>query len=371
MGHAVGAREVVHRVAGEAVALGRIGPHVGQETVLDPHDGAVGPEADPGLVALLAVVASGGQVLPSALHPPGRPAQGLGHRGHQHLLGVDGPLGAEAAPDVGHQHPHRLHRPIQGHRHRVPDQVGVLARRPHGEEAVGVRVGQDAPGLDGHPRQAGMPELGFHHDVGAGQGRDGVAHRPAHGDRDVVRPVRVERGSVQPGLRVGHRGPRLVVDDQAIQGVGQAVGIVGHHQRDRLSDVAGHVPGQEGLGVPAADPVGRPEGRADPAQVGGRPHGQRPRRCQGLGGVDAPDGRVGVGAAGEPHEAETVPPEVLHVTAAAGQEGLVFPAAGRGPDGAGGGGHSGDQVAEAGEGAAGAGPPAPRRYRVGISAPAT
>src|SRR5262249_18572251 len=66
--HAIGTRQVIHRVEREAVALRGIGAHIRDEARVDADDRAVPTEADTHLVRLLAIVTGTGEILAPSFH---------------------------------------------------------------------------------------------------------------------------------------------------------------------------------------------------------------------------------------------------------------------------------------------------------------
>ena len=183
---------MVHGVERQASPLDGIGAHVGLEGVVDADDRAVAPEADPRGVDLLPVVSRRDEVLAPPLDPLHRLPEAQRDGRDQELLVVHGALRAEAAAHVGREDPDLLGWKAQGHGHRVPDEIGVLGRRPDHEGAgLRVRVGEDAAGLDRHRGDAGMVEALLDDEVGRRQRGLHIAGRAAGDHGRVVGPVGV------------------------------------------------------------------------------------------------------------------------------------------------------------------------------------
>ena len=184
---------MVHRVEGEAVALGGQRSHVGPEGAGDPHDRALACEADPHLVSLVPIVPEGREILAPRLDPLHRaPETERGCR-HQDFFGIDGAFRPEAATDIGDAHADPLGRKVEHPRDHVPDAIGVLGRRPYHDRArVLVAVREDAAGLDGHGGQARVAQPLVEDELGSGERALRVADGPSRDERGVVRPVRMD-----------------------------------------------------------------------------------------------------------------------------------------------------------------------------------
>ncbi len=171
-------------------------------------------------------------------------------------------------------------------------------------------------------RHAGDPvhlRLEPHHVGGAPERGLGGGRIPGVGiDADVRGPLLPHErraGGQRVGGR-GHRGQRLVVDDDELGAISRRLGRVRDHHRDRFADHAHPVLGQRrmrrdedrrAVAVRETKLVrvrrDRRVGDRFEAVVGGiftGEHGDHPRRLHGVGGLDAAEARVGVG---RPHEA--------------------------------------------------------------------
>ena len=283
VGHAIGRAEVVHGVEGEAFALDRVGAHVGEERVLHRHDGPVALEAHPRLVHLVAVVAARHQIFAASRDPLHRPARLDGGRRHQHLLGIDRALGAEAAAHVGHHHADLLRGHLEHGGQRIAEGIRILGGGPDGERArVRVAIGEGTARLEGRAGNARVPDPLAHHHVALGPPLLHVAEVRAHGQGGVVGPF-VDRGLRRHrGFRVGRHGQRLVFDLDGLRAVRGGVGAIGKHDSHALAHVAHALVGEhghlEGAALVAAA-VGRGHGALDLGQVG-RGRTPQPRRAR-------------------------------------------------------------------------------------------
>jgi len=148
-------------------------------------------------------------VLATRLDPLHRPPEPARHRRQQNVLGIDVPLGAEAAADVRRDHPHLLVREPQGRRDRRAHGERYLRRRPDRQPAVR-RLGldQDAAWLDRHRGDAGHVESRLDHHVrfgeAAGDVTDGAVGRPGGVVGPLVEDPR--RARRERRLDGGHRG---------------------------------------------------------------------------------------------------------------------------------------------------------------------
>jgi hypothetical protein len=134
-----------------------------------------------------------------------------------------------------------------------------------------------------------------------------VAHEVA-----VLVLAHLRRVVVQRPARVGQRGQHLVVDDDLRRGAPRGLGVVGGHQRHRLTLVADDAVGEHRLvGVLEADRVVARHvvGREDRGDARGR---------ERLGDVDRPDARVRMRRAQGHAPHHVVVPEVAGVGELAG-----------------------------------------------------
>ena len=127
-----------------------------------------------------------------------------------------------------------------------------------------------------------MTELFFDDQVGGGEGPLDVAGAAARDDRGVVGPVGVNPlGAERGGLGRRHRGERVVVDHDPVEGVAQPIGVVRDDDGHRLADVPHDVRRENALHVGAG--VGRPaEWRGDAARDLGEVGGGEDRARSGM-----------------------------------------------------------------------------------------
>ncbi len=198
MGDTKGAEHVTHRVVRLHDAPGVVHALVEEEAVVQGENDAVPRRGQPHVVQLLPRMGRALQMLPARLHPLDGPAEPHGGHGDQHVLGIDGALGAESAAYVGRDHPHPVSSEAEPVDQGLLHEVRELGGGPHGDAAVTpVRDGEHGAGLEGHARVAlhgdalrddhrRVPERGLRvPDLG----------REAH--REVVGPVVVNAGRVR------------------------------------------------------------------------------------------------------------------------------------------------------------------------------
>jgi hypothetical protein len=169
-----------------------------------------------------------------------------------------------------------------------------------------------------------MGEALAHDEGGVGQRPIGVTN--SHGDGGDV--VGVSAGKEPRGAgrqRVGDRGARRqwrVLDVDQFERVPGQVGIVGHHQRHWLADVADHVPGDGWLQVPVGAGRGRHAVGDDSGgrDVGGREDRPDPGGLPRALGVDPDHPGVGVGRAQDRGVEHGGDADVLYVSAPPGHE---------------------------------------------------
>ena len=206
--------------------------------------------------------------------PPGAQRQQADLHLHAQVL-----AGAEGAPDAGEVQPHLVERQAEAGRDLVLVDVQPLGGDVQVDAAV-VRRDREA-GLRAHEG------LVLHAGLVAAlddDGARGVRSRPggsSGGSRTLPRGWIGAASSRDSGSTSGSR--RLVVDDDGRGGAPGGLGVVGGHRRDRLSHVADHVPGEDGL-VGVVETVGLATGHV----VGGE-HRRDAGDLQRAGDVDAAD----------------------------------------------------------------------------------
>ena len=193
--------------------------------------------------------AGGGQVLQPVLDPFHRPAGKPGDGGHQHDIGREPLLDAEAAAGIGRgaqAQPVGRHAERRRH-HRMQRQRPLEGRRHL--KGVGVRVpgGDQAETLDGRDGAARIAHLDGEAAVGGGEG----AFRVAVGEAPAVREIGAG-GLVQQRRAFGYRRrgrddgrQGVVLDLHQLQRVLGPVAVLRQHDRNRLADIA-HLVGRDG-----------------------------------------------------------------------------------------------------------------------------
>ena len=277
---------------------GQIGAHIGDDVELQPEDLAPVVERELGGRDIVAAVAVGEEMLGALAHPLHRLAQPLGGDRGQRIFAVGKQLGAEAAADVGRDDAHHLGRNFQ---HRLGDDVAddVAALAAEGERvAVAVVLGDDAAGVHviGHQALVDDGDGGGAGGLGEGlPGRMRVAVRGLEGE--IARPVgphqagaRLERGERAHDMR-----QRLPIDVHRLGGVLRLFQRVGHHEGDRIADVAHLVARQDRIerhrDIDALQHAGRRQ-RPEPGGIVGGQHQAHPG--QRAHAVEIDDAEAGV-----------------------------------------------------------------------------
>jgi hypothetical protein len=198
---------------------------------------------------VLAAVRVRGEALEAILEPPHRPAELHREPAEAHFLREQDALVAEAAPDVGGDHPDTPLIDAEALREAGAVDVRHLRRGVHDEliePAVAVR--DDAAALDRRHVLARGADAPLHLDRGTrADAREIVLdHRLEH---DVVRPlvVHARRARRNRLHHVDDRGQRFVIHlDQRRDVLGFRAGRRDAH-RDRLADLAHLAPGEDVL----------------------------------------------------------------------------------------------------------------------------
>ena len=262
-----------------------IGAGVGDHVDLEAGDGPVAPAADADLLALGPGVAQADHVVRSRRHPADGPARAPGQQREQHVLRVGPGLGAEAASDVGGDHPDLFLLEAVEARQDVPHRVGPLAGGVLDEAPVHpVRRGH--PGLDRARSQPLVEEDGVDHDLAVVE-RQRLGGPALVADDPVRARLREQQHLVTQGVLHPHDGrQRLVVDLDQVGRVGHRLGRLPDDGHDGLAHEPHPVRGQD-----LADHR-LIEGRAEDGQgaeldVGRGQHVHHAGDGPGLGHVDA------------------------------------------------------------------------------------
>jgi hypothetical protein len=182
----------------------------------------------------------GTEVLAPVLDPLDRAPEADRRSDRRRLLRARVHLQAEAATDVGHDHPDLVLVEPEHAGEERPRVVGALRGDVDREVlAVALPLGDDATRLHRHRRVPVLAEGLREHDRCAGD--DLVDVRTRHGRGDRVQHVGLAAG-VHEGRALGHRllvvDDRLLgldLDDDGVDGVLGAVAGVGDHHGDRLA----------------------------------------------------------------------------------------------------------------------------------------
>jgi hypothetical protein len=205
-------------------ARAQIGAEIGQHGDAQAEDAAGRIERQRGggaLVARLHVAQTG---LHAAGDPTHRAAEPARRPQHQHGLGIERVLGAEAAADVARDRAHAIAFDMEDVlRDRPPDGLrlagGAIQREAVGRRIIGADVTARLDRVLDQARDGGR-ELD---DVGRARERRGGARRVADREReaDIVGEARPHHCGARPdgGARVGHAGARRVVDVDQLGGL--------------------------------------------------------------------------------------------------------------------------------------------------------
>jgi hypothetical protein len=200
-----------------------------------------------------------------------------------------------------------------------------------------IAEGEHPAGLDRHRGDPRVAQLFLDDQVGGGEGALRVADRSSHDDRGVVGPGCVNAVRASRGRFRRHDGRQgIVVHDDGVQRVAQAVRIVRDDDGDRLADVPHDVRGEDdlhvGLGARRAAERCR-DAAGDLGQIGRGVDREDAGHGASVISRDAPEARVAVKAAHDTQVRGARAAEVVEVAAAPHEEGHVLLAARRGADG--------------------------------------
>jgi hypothetical protein len=239
--NAVRAGQELRRLRRHHPAVGAdIGAHVAVDVAAQAEDDPVARAGDLDVAVDLARVVGRHQVLAAILDPFHRPADVAGRERNQEILGIELAAHPEAAADVGLDHVDRaLRQPEHGRQHLAVEEQN-LGGAENREPAVGcIPFGDQAAGLQRQPGKAVTTEALAAAVVRLGEGRIGVAERHAIAHRAVAAALlEQQRPVARRRVPVRHRRQRLDVHANRFERVfGQSLGL-GHHYRQRLTDIA-------------------------------------------------------------------------------------------------------------------------------------
>ena len=243
-GRAVAAREqgAVDRARNGGAEGRDIGAEIGRGVDVQGEETAVGGERKPRMGEVIAGLVVRHEALGAGRHPAHRAAQPARGPGDDPLLRIELALVAEAAADIGRDHAQRALGDAELLGHLAANVMGGLRRGVEREPAA-VRLGggDGRARLDRRPHQAVVDEIDRHHVGGRCERRAHggfVAARPAKADIAGRRLVQLRRARRLRGARVGDGGKRLVINLDALGGVGGLQQRVGDHRHDRLAAMA-------------------------------------------------------------------------------------------------------------------------------------
>ncbi len=287
----------------------------------------------------------GEETLPAVGRPSHRYAEPTRRPQAHGLLGIDENLRSESAAHIGRHHAQLVLR-------REPDEcrqdkarhVGILRGGVEREATFGTVVDRGRRArLDRIRHQPIVDEVDLDPVRGAREraiDRALVAESPLIDG--VVRSLGVDLRSARRlrGGRIDDGWEFLVFDLDHLGGVARLILGLRHHDRDRITDVSHHVPGQRRIGRgphrravlrmdhPAADQAADLVVR----ELRAGEHADHARRTARRGGVDPRDPGVGVGAADELRIGGVLHRNIIGVVALAGDETPIFLAGDSRPD---------------------------------------
>ena len=245
-GNRVLARE--HRAAehrrNARAELALVGAETGDCIHVDCGDSPVPVERHSCLADVIAGVDVHHQGLAAGRGPAHRPAHQPRGPGQARLLGVVIGLLAEAAADIGRNHPDRVLRRAQGvARKPLADEMRVLGGGPERVAATAAVVVADGRArLDGARCEPVVAERERRDMGGGGEGRRrrlGIADPPVVGDVASELLVHQRRPRLDRGGEPGHRGERLPRDVDRRRSVGGGVRVFGDDESHRIPHMAG------------------------------------------------------------------------------------------------------------------------------------
>ena len=313
-------------------APGNVGAVVVHEAAAQAEQPRVLVDGDLQIPPLVAFLMRDQEILAPVLHPLHRPPERDARGSDRTVLAIVGALRAEAAADVGRDHTHLRIAEIEHVHERALQSMRALAGDVRGE-LLGRRVPVDheTAALDEEGSATMLEQALPEHVRGLAERLVDVAVFHRHARDDVVGSARVRgdgRG-FDGRPHVGHRGQDLVVDLDEAGRILRDIAAVGDDDGDWLADDAHLLPRQHVLHTDLADGRVRDIERQallahHLGQVSPGEHGVNSGMRLGLGGVDAPDGRVGVRRAHQRGMQHSRQRDVVDEAAPAGEEGGVL-----------------------------------------------
>ena len=325
----VGARQAAGVVA--RVGRGRE-RQVGAERRLDPRaqaaDRPVGVERQRARRAGAARVLGREEIFLTRRDPLHRPSHAAREPGDQRLLAVWAPLDAEAAPDVGRDHPHAPLVETQHPGDLRPDAKRRLRRRPHRQGPGRLVPGRErATRLHRHAGDQVLLDGQLDHRGRLCERSVGIARPPGLTERAVARRLLEDSGCAG---RQRHRGGGDTRQGPVLDGdegcrIPRGGGRLGDDGRDRRALGVHALAGEERVrrhDHVAKEPVDRQGG--DHAQIGGRDDVDHAGGLPGALDVQADHARVGVGAADQRQVRQARHGDIVDEAPAPADEGRVL-----------------------------------------------
>ena len=276
---------------------------------------------------VIARVGRGHQPFPPLLHPLHGPAQPHGQETEGNIFRIEDGLDAEAAADIGRDHPDAILGETEDLGQTMTGQMRYLGARPERELPLArAPLGDSPPPLERCRRLAIRAERALDHHGGFRQCLLHLAALEAAREEDIVGGAGVHDRAAPRADHVYRRRQRFSVHDHEGGGVLGSIPVCRHDGGHRLAGETRLGPGEHrllGLDIarerrPGADPVPGDIG------IGARGDGDHARPRRGRPRVHAPDPRMSVHA---PHEGHVEHPRQLHVADVAplpGHEPAVF-----------------------------------------------
>ena len=342
--HLVGAGQHPGAQARHDRAVGaEVGAHVVDRLRVEPQEPPVRIEGEGQLVALLARVVDGAQVLRPVLDPLDGAAEPERRARDQEVFGVELPAGPEPAAHLRLDEADAVLGPAEHRGEHPAVEVRDLGRPPDREAgaALGAAVrprigrGDQPPGLHRHGGVPPGAEREPHGPARPRERRIEVSEALLDERGEVVRGVVEEGGGGRGGPRVGDRGQGLEVHLHPLRGVLGGGPAAGDDEGDGLSHVAHPIDGQGVLQVAKKVRVGNEadgDGPERVRQIVRGEDGRDPRRGPRRRRVHRPEPGMGVRAShhrGVEHVGEA---HVVHVDALSPEAPRVLEAPHRAPD---------------------------------------
>ena len=290
--HVIGPRQ---HAGGEVDDAGAVGAHIGalvvEEIIVDGEDVPVLVDRGAQLVALLARMIGGDEMLVAVLDPFDRPREPQRREADQHVFRIELAAHAEAAADMAFEQMDGGERPAENLGKLLAIAVRDFRRAMQFEQVAGRVVARNrAAGFQGHCRVPADRDVGLDNGVGTAKGSVEIAVSLLDDHRLSRKPVDLDRLVVSRH----HRRQFVELEDDAVGGIFRPIGIVGEHHGDRLADIAHAAARQQRLPVrhELLDPVVAEIDRRQIGEILAGPDRHHARRLTGVGRVDGLDPAV-------------------------------------------------------------------------------